>query len=107
MAGVVQVLREDRLQPEAFVQLADQHQAGVRGDARSLKRDLQKAVEGELKGLGFFLTRGLSPFVAGFLASKPRKIKARRLSCGAGYHDQIANPGLEAMRKVQAHLRPT
>ena len=92
MAGVAQVLGEDRLQPEAFVQLADQYQDGVRGDARSLKRDLQKAVEGELKGLGFFLTHGVSPFVAGLLASEPRNIKARRLFCGAGYHDQIGNP---------------
>jgi hypothetical protein len=101
MAGVAQVLGEERLQPEAFVQLADQHQAGVRGDARSLKRDLQKAVEGELKGLGFFLTHGVSPFVAGFLASEPRKIKARRLFCGAGYHDQIGNPGL-----TESHCAP-
>jgi hypothetical protein len=45
-----------RLRLKAFVQLADENQAGIRGDARSLKRDLQKAVEGELKGLGFFLT---------------------------------------------------
>src|SRR5687768_18160029 len=49
MAGVVQVLGEDRLQPEAFVQLANQNQARVRGDARTLKRDLQKAVEGDRK----------------------------------------------------------
>jgi len=60
MAGVAQVLGEDRLSPRR----SSQHQAGVRGDARSLKRDLQKAVEGELKGLGFFLTHGVSPFVA-------------------------------------------
>jgi hypothetical protein len=38
----------DRLQPEAFVQLADQNEARVRGDARTLKRDFQKAVESEL-----------------------------------------------------------
>lgn len=31
--------------------------------------------------------------MAGFLASEPRKIKARRLFSGAGYHDQIGNPG--------------
>ena len=70
------MLGDDRLQPEAFVQLADQNQAGVRGDARSLKRDLQKPVEGELKRLGFFLTHRVSPFLAGFLASEPAKIKA-------------------------------
>jgi hypothetical protein len=49
-------LGDDRLQAEAFVQLADQNQAGVRRDARSLKRDLQKSVEHELKRLGCFLT---------------------------------------------------
>jgi hypothetical protein len=49
------------LQPEAFVQLADQNQAGIGGDPRSLKRDLQKAVEGELKGLGFILTHRFHP----------------------------------------------
>ena len=69
---------------EAFIQLADEHQAGVRGDARSLKRDLQETVEGELKRLGFSLTHRVSPFVAGFLVSEPRKIKARRLFCGVG-----------------------
>ena len=73
MAGVAQVLGEDRLQPEAFVQLADQNQAGIRGDARSLKRNLQKPVEGELKRLGFFLTHRVSPILAGFIAWNPRK----------------------------------
>jgi hypothetical protein len=46
------MLRDDRLQSEAFVRFTDQNQAGVGGDARSLKRDLQKAVECELKWLG-------------------------------------------------------
>ena len=46
------MLRDDRLQSEAFVQLTHQNQAGVGGDARPLKRDLQKSVERELKGLG-------------------------------------------------------
>ena len=76
MAGVAQVLGEDRLQPEAFVQLTDQHQAGVRGDARSLKRDLQKPIERELERLGFFLTHRVSPILARFLTSKPAQIKA-------------------------------
>jgi hypothetical protein len=45
VAGVAQVLVDDRLKPEAFVQFADQNQTGIGGDAGSLKRDLQKAVE--------------------------------------------------------------
>ena len=45
LARVTQVRGDDRLQPEAFVQLADQNQTGVRGDARSLKRDLQKPLK--------------------------------------------------------------
>ena len=64
---------DDRLQAEAFVQLADQHQPGVGRDARTLKRDFQKAVEGELKWLGFFLTHRVSPILAGFIAWNPRK----------------------------------
>jgi hypothetical protein len=94
VAGVTQVRGDDRLQPEAFIQLTDQNQAGVRGDARSLKRDLQKAVEGELKRLGFFVTHRVSPFVEAFLACAPRETKARCLFCGGEYHDQIGNPGL-------------
>jgi hypothetical protein len=73
VAGVAQVPGDDRLQPEAFVQLADQHQAGVGGDARSLERDLQKAVEGELKRLGFLLTHRVVPILAGFIAWNPPK----------------------------------
>jgi hypothetical protein len=66
VAGVAQVRGDDRPQPEAFVQFADQNQAGIRGDARSLKRNLQKPVERELKGLGFFLTHRVSPILARF-----------------------------------------
>ena len=67
-------MRSDNgLQAEAFIQLADQSQAGVGGDAGSLKRDLQKPVECELKGLGFFLTHRVPPSVARFPASEPRK----------------------------------
>ena len=87
------MLVDDRLKPEAFVQFADQNQTGIGGDAGSLKRDLQKAVEGELKRLGLFVTHRVSPFEVGFLASAPREIKARRLFCGGEYHDQIGNPG--------------
>ncbi len=52
MARVAQVRGDDRRQTEALIQLTHQDQAGVGGDARPLKRDLQKAVERELKGLG-------------------------------------------------------
>jgi hypothetical protein len=73
VAGVAQVRGDDRLQPEAFVQLTDQNQAGVGGDMGSLKRDLQKAAESELKGFGFFLTHRVSPILAGFIAWNPRQ----------------------------------
>src|SRR4051794_9864197 len=63
VAGVAQVPGDDRLKPEAFVQFADQNQTGIGGDARSLKRNLQKPVEGELKRLGFLVTHRVSPFV--------------------------------------------
>ena len=87
------MLSDDDLQAEAFIQLADQNQADGGGDARSLKRDLQNTVEGELKRLGFFVTHRVSPAVARFLASQPGKLKVRRLFCDGGYHDQIGNPG--------------
>ena len=38
--------------PRRFIQLAYQNETGIGGDARPLERDLQKAIEGELKGLG-------------------------------------------------------
>ena len=48
-SGVVEVLRDECLQPQAFIQLAHENETGVGGDARSLERDLQKAIEHELK----------------------------------------------------------
>ncbi len=76
------MLGDDSLQPEAFVQLTDQNEAGVRGDARSLKGDLQKAVEGELERLGFFLTQRVSPFWQSSSYRNPQK--SRRDGCFAG-----------------------
>ena len=49
LAGVTQVLGDDGVQTEAFIQLTYQNQAGVGGDTRPLKRDVQKADEAELK----------------------------------------------------------
>ena len=51
LSAVAQVLCDERLQAQAFIQLAHQNEAGVRGDARSLERDLQEAIERELKRL--------------------------------------------------------
>ena len=56
------MLSDEGFQTEAFIQLTNQNQTGVGDDARPLKRDFQKAAEGELKGLGFLLThRGQRP----------------------------------------------
>jgi hypothetical protein len=93
LPGVAQVLRDEMLQPQAFIQLTDQNEAGVGGDARSLERDFQEPVERELKGLVFLFTDRVSPSVAGFLASEPAKIKARRVIRWIRYHSQIENPG--------------
>ena len=51
MSGIAQVLGDECLQPQAFIQLAHQKETGVGGDARPLERDLQKAIERELKRL--------------------------------------------------------
>ena len=51
LSGVAQVFGDECLQPQAYIQLAHQNEAGVRGDARSLERDFQEALERELKRL--------------------------------------------------------
>jgi hypothetical protein len=43
------VFGDEALQSQALIQLAHQNEAGVGGDARPLERDLQKAIERELK----------------------------------------------------------
>ena len=45
------MLRDERLQPQAFIQLAHQQETGVGRDARPLERDLQETVKRELKWL--------------------------------------------------------
>ena len=52
LSRVAQVFRDERLQPQAFIQLAYQDETGIGGDARPLERDLQKTIKCELKGLG-------------------------------------------------------
>ena len=44
LSGVVQMLRDECPQPQAFIQLAHQNETGVGGDPQSLERDLQKAL---------------------------------------------------------------
>ena len=58
VTGIAQVVGDALLQSEAFIQLADQNQPRVRRDMRSLERDLQQAVECELKRTVFFFTPG-------------------------------------------------
>ena len=54
VAGIAQVVRDEFLQSEAFIQLTNKNKSGVGGDVRSLERNLQEAIEGELKRLVFF-----------------------------------------------------
>ena len=51
VARVAQMRGDDPRKAKAFIQLTHQNQAGIGGEARPLKRDLQKSVERELKGL--------------------------------------------------------
>ncbi len=51
LSGIAQVLGDECLQPQTFIQLAHQNEASVRSDARSLERDFQEAVERELEWL--------------------------------------------------------
>ena len=89
-----QVVGDELLQSEAFIQLADQNQPRVRRDMRSLERDLQQAVECELKRTVFFFTHQVSPSVVRLLASEPCKLRTRRLIRWVRYHGEIGNPGL-------------
>ena len=73
LSGVAQELGDECRQPQAFIQLAHQNETGVGGDARSVKRDLQKAIERELKRLGLHFTHRVLPSLARFLASELRK----------------------------------
>ena len=52
LTGIAQVRGDEPRKAKTFIQLTHQNQAGVGGDARPLKRDLQKPVERELKGRG-------------------------------------------------------
>src|ERR1700730_12273181 len=51
-----EVLGEERTQHRAFIQPTHQQQAAVGSNPRSLEIDLQRGIEGELKGLVFLLT---------------------------------------------------
>jgi len=46
--------------PESLVEFAHQDQAAVGSDARTLKIDLERGVEGELKGLFWAFTHWVS-----------------------------------------------
>ncbi len=59
-ARVGQVLFDEFVQPQTFVQLTNQIQAAVGGDPRSLRICLQRSLEGKLKGLVLFLTDWVS-----------------------------------------------
>ena len=93
------MLGDECRQPQAFIQLAHQKETGVGGDARPLECDLQKAIERELKRLVLSFTHRVSPSVAGFLASEPRK--SRRGDWSA---DTVPQPnrksGTRALRKT-------
>ena len=55
-ARIGQVLGDQFAKAQSFIQFADQNQAAVGGDARSLEIHLQRSVERELKRLILFLT---------------------------------------------------
>jgi len=49
--GIGQVLCDEGAKAQPFVHLADEDQAAIEGGPRSLKLDLQRGIERELKGL--------------------------------------------------------
>jgi hypothetical protein len=55
------VLGDEIAEAQTFIQLAHQNEAAVGGDARSLEIDLQRGIEGELKGLILFSPIGCAP----------------------------------------------
>jgi hypothetical protein len=58
-AGVCQMLLDQLSEPESLVKLAHQDQAAVGRDAGTLKIDLERGVEGELKRLVWAFTLGI------------------------------------------------
>jgi hypothetical protein len=58
-ARIPQVLSHQIAEAQTLVQLANQNQAAVGGDSGSLEIDLQRSVQGELKGLVLFVTHGV------------------------------------------------
>jgi hypothetical protein len=77
---------EDRLQLEAFVQLADRNQAGVRSDARSLKRDLRKAA----RRRGLQMQQWLADAVAKYRALGPVFVSRSRRIVPVGWDRWIS-----------------
>jgi hypothetical protein len=64
------VLGDETTEAQPFVQLTNQNQATVGGDARSLEVDLEKTVERELKRLVLFVTHWVSSSIGVFTAFK-------------------------------------
>ena len=60
-------------EPESLVEFAHQDQAAVGSDARTLEIDLERRVEGELKGLFWYLTHWVLTSGAPSSRSRPHK----------------------------------
>ena len=60
-------------EPESLVEFAHQDQAAVGGDAGTLEIDLERGVEGELKGLILYLTHWVLTSGASSSRSHPHK----------------------------------
>ena len=71
--GVGQMLRDQFAEPESLVEFAHQDQAAVGSDARTLEIDLERGVEGELKGLVLYLTHWVLTSGASSSRSHPHK----------------------------------
>ena len=73
MPRVGQVLGDEIAEAQAFVQLADQNQAAVGGDPRSLEIHLQRGVEGKLKWPVLSLTHWVLTSGVSSLRSNPHE----------------------------------
>jgi hypothetical protein len=72
-AGVSQVLLDEFSEAKSLVEFPHQNQAAVGGDAGTLGIDLERGVEGELKGLTLYLTHWVPPSGASSSRSHPHE----------------------------------
>ena len=75
LSGVAQVFLDELVQIQSLIQFANQNQAPVGSNSRSLEIDLQGRIKRELKGLVLFSPIGCTPLRRLHCAHYPHKYR--------------------------------